>query len=117
MYEVTPFVRDNRRCPYNDLREVVKGSGNKKGLGIIDAVVQALRENGLDLLDTNMMDHIEDQIFELRPGGYRVLCFYDQAVETFVLLNGFRKETRRTPESEKEEARMLVIEYRARQRG
>ncbi len=85
VYEVVAHEREGGSCPYNDFREVVRRSGDKKALGIVNAVVNKLRENGLALLATNMMDRIEDQIFELRPGDYRIVCFYDQPSNKFVL--------------------------------
>ena len=67
--------------------------------------------HGLDLLNTQMMDNIEDDIFELRAGRYRVFCFLDRP-DKFVVLNGFLKKTRQTPESEKQKARHLRDEYK-----
>lgn len=43
--------------------------------------------------------HLEDGIWELRPGCNRVLFFFFQE-DTFVLLHAFRKETQKTPQSE-----------------
>ena len=77
----------------------------------MNATIIKLREVGLDLLSTNMMDNIEDGIYELRTGKYRIFCYFDVPRNRFVLLNGFRKVTRKTPESEKTAARGLVAEY------
>lgn len=43
--------------------------------------------------------HLEDGIWELRPGSNRVLFFFFRN-DTFVLLHVFRKESQKTPKSE-----------------
>ena len=67
--------------------------------------------HGLALLNSSMMDNIEDAIYELRVGPYRVFCFYNRRSDVFMLLNGFRKQTQRTPESQKARARALASQY------
>ena len=70
-----------------------------------------LGNHGLTLLNSSAMDNIEDDIYELRVGPYRVFCFYDRQSGAFVLLNGFRKQTQRTPEAQKARARALADQY------
>ena len=108
MYKVIAYGDDSG--PYAAFRESVRLSGNK--LVTLDTQIENLKKFGLDLLDTKAMDKIEDDIYELRPGSYRVLCFFDQPIDTFLLMNGFRKNTPKTPESEKVIARNLVQRYR-----
>ena len=43
--------------------------------------------------------HLEDGLWELRPGCNRVLYFFFQE-ETFVLLHAFRKKSKKAPRSE-----------------
>ena len=111
MYEIVVYKDTNGSCPYAIFREDVRRRGDKKAIAIIDAVVTKLREVGLDLLGTKMMDNIGDGIYELRPGNYRVFCFYDRPGNRFVLLHGFRKETKKTPNSQKIRARSLSAAY------
>lgn len=80
-------------------------------------MVQKLAEEGLKLLETGMMNHIEDSIFELRPSIYRLFCYLDQGDQSFILLNGFLKNTQRTPDSQKSLARALIADYLAGRRG
>jgi phage-related protein len=54
-----------------------------------------------DLAQTN---HLEDDIWELRPGNNRVLYFYHKD-DTYVLLHQFRKKTQKTPRREIEKAK------------
>lgn len=114
MYQVIPYGGDNG--PYFAFRETVRTSGDGKILAKVDSKINSLAEHGLALLETQMLDNIGGDIYELRPRPYRVFCYYDRQRETFVLLNGFRKKTGKTPENEKRTARVLTEEYKT-QRG
>lgn len=48
--------------------------------------------------------HLEEDIWELRPGSNRVLYFYHKD-DTYVLLHSFRKKTQKTPRREIEKAK------------
>ena len=57
-----------------------------------------LSRNGTNL-PVNITKHIEEDIWELRPGNNRVFYFYyDQ--KTYVLLHHFRKKSQKTPKRE-----------------
>lgn len=99
-------------CPYREFLDSVQRSGDLKALGIIDRIVGNLIQEGLALLNTNMMDNIEDDIYELRAGNYRVFCYYDRHSNLFLLLHGFRKRTQRTPGGQIARARSLIRQYR-----
>lgn len=60
--------------------------------------IQLLADHGT-LLGDNITKHIEDNIWELRPGKNRVLFFYMEE-DTFLLLHHFRKKTQKTPKRE-----------------
>lgn len=75
--------------------------------------IQLLRENGTRM-NENLTKHLEDGIWELRPGDNRVLYFFHTA-DTFVLLHSFRKRTRKTPRREIERAKAERADYLARQ--
>ncbi len=68
----------------------------------------------LSLKGTNMNDnitkHIEDGIWELRPGINRVFYFFYNN-NTYVLLHQFRKRTQKTPKSEIEKAKREREDY------
>ena len=68
----------------------------------------------LSLKGTNMNDnitkHIEDGIWELRPGINRVFYFFYNN-DTYVLLHQFRKRTQKTPKSEIEKAKREREDY------
>jgi phage-related protein len=111
MYRVTPFTDENGDCAFNEFYAALKGCGVKNAQPRVKVYLQKLAEEGLNLLNTEMMDRIEDSIYELRPGPFRILCYLDNQAESFILLNGFRKQTAKTPESAKAQARELAKAY------
>ena len=60
--------------------------------------IQLLEDNGTHLPE-NITKHIEDDIWELRPGNNRIFYFYHKD-NTYVLLHSFRKKTQKTPKRE-----------------
>lgn len=65
--------------------------------------IQLLDDHGTRLGE-NITKHLEEGIWELRPGNNRVLYFYHKN-NTYVLLHHFRKTTRKTPRREIEKAK------------
>ena len=65
--------------------------------------IQLLADHGTRLGE-NITKHIEEDIWELRPGNNRVLYFYHKD-NTYVLLHQFRKKTQKTPRREIEKAK------------
>ena len=57
--------------------------------------------------------HLEEDIWELRPGNNRVLYFYHRD-DTYVLLHQFRKKTQKTPRREIEKAKSERDDWIAR---
>lgn len=74
--------------------------------------IQLLADNGTHL-PSNITKHIENDIWELRPGNNRILYFYFDN-KKFVLLHQFRKKTQKTPKSEIEKAAREVADYKER---
>lgn len=74
--------------------------------------IELLQENGTNL-PTQIAKHLDDEIWELRPGDNRVLFFYfDHG--TYVLLHHFRKKTQKTPPREIARAKAEMKDYIAR---
>lgn len=65
--------------------------------------IQLLADYGTQLGE-NITKHIEDGIWELRPGNNRILYFFHRD-NTYVLLHQFRKKTQKTPRREIEKAK------------
>ena len=71
--------------------------------------IELLQQNGTRL-NENITKHLEDGIWELRPGNNRVFYFFFQD-NTFVLLHKFRKKTQKTPKREIEKAKRERDDY------
>ena len=75
----------------------------------ISLYIQLLADNGT-YLPENITKHIEEDIWELRPGSNRVLYFYC-GENSFVLLHSFRKKTQKTPWREIAQAKKERDDY------
>lgn len=71
--------------------------------------IQLLQDNGTNMSE-NITKHIEENIWELRPGHNRVFYFYFEN-DTFVLLHHFRKKSQKTPRKEIEKAKKERNDY------
>ncbi len=71
--------------------------------------IQLLQDKGTRLPE-NITKHIDDGIWELRPGNNRVLYFFYED-DIFVLLHSFRKKTQKTPPREIEKAKSERRDY------
>ena len=76
-------------------------------------VKAATNKDARTRLNENITKHLDDDIWELRPGNNRVLYFYFKN-DTFVLLHQFRKKTQKTPKREIERAKAERDDYLAR---
>ena len=74
--------------------------------------IDLLEQNGTRLPD-NITKHIDDGIWELRPGNNRVFYFYFQD-DRFVLLHHFRKKSQKTPQREIDRAKAERADYMQR---
>ena len=80
-----------------------------------DKVVR-LQQNGLKLLNTNMMKPLKgcgSDFYELKYSNYRIALYHERARDTFILLHGFKKERRRESR-EIETACSRLREYQSR---
>ena len=71
--------------------------------------IELLSKNGNNLPD-DVIKHIEDEIWELRPGKNRVLYFFYKD-NKYVLLHHFIKKTQKTPKREIERAKREMVDY------
>ena len=77
--------------------------------------IQLLQDNGTNL-PTEIVKHLEDGIWELRPGFNRVFFFYHRN-DTYVLLHHFRKKSQKTPRREILRAKSEMQDYISRNGG
>ena len=100
MYTVEFYeTRDGHSPVWEFLEDLrIKSASNKdariqhKQAGLY---IELLQQNGTRLND-NITKHLEDGIWELRPGNNRVFYFFYEN-NTFVLLHQFRKKSQKTP--------------------
>lgn len=114
MYRIEFYERDDGSSDVWDflelLREKAKTSKDARiQYKQISLYVELLQEKGT-YLPENITKHIDDGIWELRPGNNRVFyfCFEDNI---FVLLHHFRKKTQKTPRREIEKAKAEREDY------
>ena len=78
----------------------------------ISLYIQLLQDNGTRLPE-NITKHLDEDIWELRPGNNRVFYFYYKD-DKFVLLHYFRKKSQKTPKREIDRAKAERDDYLAR---
>ncbi len=108
MYTVEFYERENGKSDLWDFLDElrIKSTTNKNAriqYKQISLYIQLLQDKGTHLPD-NITKHIEDDIWELRPGNNRVFYFYHKD-GTFVLLHHFRKKSQKTPRREIDRAK------------
>lgn len=98
------------------LEELRIKSANNKDARIqynqIGLYIQLLQDNGTRLPE-NITKHLEEDIWELRPGNNRVFYFYHKD-NRFILLHHFRKKSQKTPRREIERAKAERDDFLAR---
>lgn len=117
MYTVEFYeTADGRSELWDFLEELRMKAANNKDARIqhkqISLYIQLLQDNGTRL-NENITKHLEDGIWELRPGNNRVFYFFFEN-DTFVLLHHFRKKSQKTPKREIEKAKNERADYIAR---
>lgn len=117
MYTVEFYeTADGRSELWDFLEELRMKAATNKDARIqhkqISLYIQLLQDNGTRL-NENITKHLEDGIWELRPGNNRVFYFFFEN-DTFVLLHHFRKKSQKTPKREIEKAKNERADYIAR---
>ena len=74
--------------------------------------IELLQLNGTQL-PNNITKHIDENIWELRPGNNRIFYFFCDT-DGFILLHSFRKKTQKTPIREIEKAKSERDDYLSR---
>ena len=117
MYTVVFYEKANGKSELWEYLEALrlKATTNKDAriqFKQIGFYIQLLENNGTHLPD-NVTKHIDEEIWELRPGNNCVLYFYYKD-DTFVLLHHFRKKTQKTPRREIDKAKAERDDYLSR---
>ena len=114
MYTVEFYEKANGKSDVWDFLEElrIKSTSNKDAriqFKQLSLYIQLLQDNGTHLPST-ITKHLDEDIWELRPGNNRVMFFYFKN-NTFVLLHQFRKKTQKTPSREIEQAKAERNDY------
>ena len=117
MYTVEFYETRDGQCPVWEFLENlrIKSASNKDARiqhKQASLYIELLQQNGTRLND-NITKHLENGIWELRPGNNRVFYFFYEN-NTFVLLHQFRKKSQKTPKREIEKAKSERIDYLSR---
>ena len=108
---VVRYLRRNDECPYSEFRADIANTLKPKQDAEMDALVVKLgAEGSAKLQEIRKADKLND-IWELRPGRFRVLYFFDNVHQHYVLLQGFRKQTRKAPQLEVRRAEGMRNDY------
>lgn len=104
---------DGKSELWDFLEELRVKAANNKDARIqhkqISLYIQLLQDNGTRL-NENITKHIDDGIWELRPGNNRIFYFFCEN-DKFVLLHQFRKKSQKTPKREIERAKNERDDY------
>lgn len=114
MYIVEFYEKANGKSDVWDFLEElrIKSTSNKDAriqFKQLSLYIQLLQDNGTNLPST-ITKHLDEDIWELRPGNNRIMFFYFKN-NTFVLLHQFRKKTQKTPPREIEKAKAERNDY------
>lgn len=97
------FEKENHETPTLDFLEALRIKAQKSKNARIQykqavLYIELLKKNGT-FLPENITKHIEENIWELRPGNNRIFYFFHEQ-ETFILLHTFMKKSNKTPKRE-----------------
>ena len=109
-------IRPNGSCPYDEYVKSVFQSGKKQEAAKIRATVDRLMQSGSDGLVKLQRAEKMNDVWQLRVGMHRVFYFWHGPARAYVILNGFRKQSRKTPPAELQRAEALRVEHLAGRR-
>lgn len=114
MYEIEFYETEDGTCPIWDFLEALrlKAPTNKDARiqhKQASLYIELLQQNGTHM-NAEITKHLDDGIWELRPGNNRVFYFFYQN-DTYVLLHQFRKKSQKTPKREIEKAKAERNDY------
>lgn len=114
MYEIEFYETEDGKCPIWDFLEALrlKAPTNKDARiqhKQASLYIELLQQNGTHM-NAEITKHLDDGIWELRPGNNRIFYFFYQN-DTYVLLHQFRKKSQKTPKREIEKAKTERNDY------
>lgn len=120
MYTIEFYEKENGESDVWDFLEELrtKAHTNKDAriqFKQISFYIDLLAKNGTNLSE-NITKHLEEDIWELRPGNNRVFYLYYRN-KHFVLLHHFRKKSQKTPKRELSRAKAERDDHIRRKRS
>ena len=114
MYEIEFYETEDGKCPIWDFLEALrlKAPTNKDARiqhKQASLYIELLQQNGTHM-NAEITKHLDDGIWELRPGNNRIFYFFYQN-DTYVLLHQFRKKSQKTPKREIEKSKAESNDY------
>ncbi len=114
MYGIEFYETEDGKCPIWDFLEALrlKAPTNKDARiqhKQASLYIELLQQNGTHM-NAEITKHLDDGIWELRPGNNRVFYFFYQN-DTYVLLHQFRKKSQKTPKREIEKTKAERNDY------
>ncbi len=115
MYEIEYYTTSSGRTPLKEFKAELAKDPKKNGLTQVDLIEMRLKEYGFDLnrYFSHSYRKMDDELYELRPGGNRIFFFHYDG-KKFVLLHGFKKKSQETPKNEIEKAKNEIKDYKLR---
>ena len=115
MYEVVFYSTPSGNLPVDEFISEVTDNQNPKEMASIYQAIKLLEKYGFDVVNNQpkMIKHLREGVYELRPGDNRILFFHFTG-NKFILLHGFRKTTRQTPDKEIRIAIKRMKDYKRR---
>ena len=111
MYDAEFHIRPNGSCPYDEYVKDVFQSGAKKEAAKIRATVEQLKQSGSYGLAGMKRTEKMNDVWQLRIAVHRIFYFWHDEAQRYVILNGFRKQSRKTPPPELDRAEALRVEH------
>ena len=122
MFEIEFYeTRTGKSQVLEFLEDLRKRKGSNKDARIqysqVASYIQLLADNGTKGLPKSIAEHLEEDIWELRPGNNRVFFFFFDEDGAYVLLHQFRKKSQKTPPSELRKAKTERADYLSQKRS
>ncbi len=114
MYDLK-FYSKNEKPLLNDFFEILEKEHDSAGYQEVYRYLNALRNYGLDInkkFRPEAIKYLKKNLYELRPGNYRIFFTMKRNEKNFYILHGFKKKSKKTPINELSKARKYVKEIK-----
>ena len=110
MQRIAFHTRTNGSCPYDEYVSGVHRWGKKNEAAKIRVTVEQLDKWGsVELVKRQLAEKMND-VWQLRVKQHRIFYFWHEDAQQYIMLNGFRKATKKTPPVELHRAEALRAE-------